>query len=80
MAKQFVIEIFRSETLSAEDIWPDGAPENPTAEDVLEVFLDGVSAHRTAEAWGLEIRKDDVSVTAFEPAELQRLVDGQPGA
>ena len=77
MEKTFTIEINLCETFTIAEVWPDGnAPENPTADDVLAIFLkDPYDVHHTCKDWGLEVRKEDVYVTMYDPEEEQRRLD-----
>jgi hypothetical protein len=42
--RKFVIS-FADVELNEDDIWPDGAPENPTPEDVIDVMKENECAH-----------------------------------
>jgi hypothetical protein len=79
MKLTFTIEINISESFTVDDIWPDGdAPENPTADDVRALFLKKAhNVHQTCTDWGLEIRKEDVHITADDPELFERLKDAQ---
>lgn len=73
--RTFSIEINIAESFTVEEIWPDGdAPENPTVEDVKEVFFRGRrSVHATCADWGLEIRKEDLRFTTHDPKDVEQL-------
>lgn len=76
--KSFTIEIHMEESLTVDEIWPDGdAPENPTAEDVKKVFVKGheYNIHSRCADWGFEISKDDVIITDENADELLRMLD-----
>lgn len=77
MPKTFTIEISVCESFTIDEIWPDGdAPPDPTADDVMAVFLKNpYDVHRTCKDWGLEVRKENVQVTMHDPEALQRQLD-----
>lgn len=79
--KKFELTITLSETLTVDEIWPDGdAPENPTALDVRKAFF-GDRPHRDilrrADDWGLtddaELDVNEVGAAPTKPGELAKL-------
>lgn len=55
MSKKFCIRLEGEVELSVEDVWPDGdAPENPTADDVLEVLNAGGGVYRVMLDWSMD--------------------------
>lgn len=74
LKRTFTLTVEVSETLTYDEIWPDGdAPENPTTDDVLRAFYgedyDIYTKATTCgigyllENWGLEPRAHDLVVT-----------------
>lgn len=54
MAEIFQVSITNDFDLSVEEVWPDGdAPENPTAEDVMEQMKREGSVHRLLGNWDM---------------------------
>jgi hypothetical protein len=52
--KVFHFNISHEESLTVEEIWPDGdAPENPTLDDVLAVIAKCGGRRRILDDWGL---------------------------
>lgn len=52
--KRFQILYTVNETLSADDLWPDGdMPENPTADDVRKLVRKAGGIVRVIDSWGL---------------------------
>jgi hypothetical protein len=61
-AKHFHIEWGGEETLTVEEIWPDGdAPENPTVDDVIEVMRKSGSISRLCQDWNLRTEGVEVN-------------------
>lgn len=74
MEKRFTIEINLHHNFSIDEIWPEGdAPDDPTVEDVRALLFKEPHTHRACAAWGLEIRKEDIRITAHDPEEVRKL-------
>lgn len=59
----FTISYEVEETLSLEDLWPDGdAPENPTVDDVIGIMRKSGSVINWMRDWGMEPDWIDVEV------------------
>jgi hypothetical protein len=69
MSKRFIFEVQTRHILTVDEVWPDGdAPENPTADDALKVFLK-YHSYDIAEGmrdWNIDPTVDDVFVTELE--------------
>lgn len=62
--KRFELTITVDVVLTTDEVWPDGdAPDNPTADDVRRVFMEGHSILHTARDWGLD---DDAVIDVYE--------------
>lgn len=76
MSITFGIEISMHDTLTIQEIWPDGdAPEEPTVEDVRALLLKDYDVHGTCADWGFEIRKEDVRITRQDEDEFRRRLE-----
>ena len=57
--KRFTFSLRLDATLSVDQIWPDGAPENPTAQDAVESLRDThPSLFSALDEWNLEEEAD----------------------
>lgn len=68
ITRTFTISLEVSESLTVDEIWPEGdAPENPTVEDVRRALFG--SKHKSVltalEDWGLlsQLRQEEVTIT-----------------